>query len=147
MGEMKLVPFFLTSSDKTSLRIHKLTIFLRHAGKAVWKTDESGFVPEDIILNDYLLANDIHSKKITYNKDKTIAWIQVDPTLTDISEFYSWDEALEKGTKPECWRSFYFFKDENNADWWTPKAFQCEADIQDLDNVAKVYEDILSLVT
>ena len=149
-GEMKLVPFFLSKQDTgidQEITMYKWTVFLRHAGKAVWRTDEPGLVPENVIMNEYLLPNGIFIKRLTYNKDRSVAWIHVDTTKTKLSEFYNWDEALDMSSKPECWRSFYFFKDKNGADWWSPKGISCEADIQDLGNVAEVFEDILRTVT
>jgi hypothetical protein len=59
-----------------------------------------------------------------------------------LNEFYNWDEALAMPSKPECWRSFYFFKDTHGDDWWTPKNI-LDAEIQGLGSIHSLFLDIL----
>ena len=146
---MKLVPFFLVKKTHRGNEIQhiQLSMFLRFAGKAAWITGESGTITEATLRTDYLEANDIVPKRIVLDKQKQIAWIEVDETKTNLREFYTWDEALANPSKPECWRQFHFFKDRNGADWWSGRSLQAEAEIQDLGNVAEILEEVLRKFT
>ena len=145
---MKLVPFVLTQKEPTSnydLRKYKWLVFMSHAGRGIWNTDEPGLISEQTIQQDYLIPNGIVSSRIYIDKVAQIAWIQVNPQKTNLADFYSWEEALANTNKPECWRPFYFFKDAHNADWWSGKGIEGDAEIQGLGNVAEHFADILRI--
>jgi hypothetical protein len=136
---MKLVPFFLQESIKNTFRVHILYLFLGYAGKSVWTTEDQDFLSAQTILQDYCEPNGIFVKNIQIEKD--IAYIQVNNTQTNIADFYSWEEAVNKSEKPECWRRFYFLEDAQGGDWWSPKGL-VEAEIQGLGNIEEVYRHL-----
>lgn len=142
---MKLVPFLLKEKKEkdNELTMYKLTIFLRHAGKAIWKTEESGLLTKSELIKEYLEPNEIYSNKIIIDSVNNIAFIEIDEAKLKFNEFYSWEESMALASKPECWRSFYFFIDIYGKQWWTPNALSCEADIQDYGNIAELFEDVL----
>lgn len=139
---MKLVPFFLTESMKHTFYVQTLFVFLSHAGKALWATDESGVVSRETILSDYCEANGFVVKRFFIEKD--IAFIEIDPQTTNLSDFYTWEEALEKPGKPECWRRFYFLQDKEGSDWWSPKGL-IEAEIQGFGNIETLFRHLRTL--
>lgn len=136
---MKLIPFYLRESFKNSFKIQTLTLFLGYAGKSVWTTEESGFLNSEQILKNYCEPNGIFVKSIHIEKDR--AYIEVDEQKTNLSEFYTWEEALRKPGKPECWRRFYFLHDKEGGEWWSPKGL-IEAEIQGLGNVEEIYRHL-----
>lgn len=109
-----------------------------HAGKSIWKTDEPGFVPLQTIVEDYCEPNGFVIKRTYEDTQNNITYIEVDPEATNLSDFYTWEEALRKPSKPECWRRFIFVKDAEQADWWSPKEL-IEAEIQEYGNVWTLY--------
>jgi hypothetical protein len=139
---MKLVPFFLKESTKHLFHIQTLTVFLAHAGKALWTTDESGVVSKEKILSDYCEANGFVVKEINIEKD--IAFLEIDPRATNISDFYSWEEALTTPGRPECWRRFHFIQDKEGGDWWSPKGL-IEAELQGFGNVESLFRHLRTL--
>lgn len=140
---MKLVPFFLTRQNQNGFSIVGLSVFLSHAGKAIWLTDESGPVSEKTIRQDYCEPNGfvVESIKIV---EKTLAFIEVNPAKMNLSEFYTWEEALQNPSKPECWRKFYFVQDKEGAEWWSPKGL-IEAEIQGFGNVSELWRHLRTL--
>lgn len=138
---MKLVPFFLTTKQTTLYTITCLHLFLSHAGKTIWKTDEPGIVSLNTILEDYCEPNGFVIKRTYVEKD--IAYLEIDPEQTRLSDFYTWDEAMANPNKPECWRRFVFVKDKEQADWWSPKDI-VEAELNDYGNVLNLYSTICS---
>lgn len=144
---MKLVPFVLTQKSGSSLESYRWLVFLSHAGRGVWKTDEPGLLSEKQIRQDYLVPNGIYTSKVLIDKINEVAWIHVDTSKTNLSEFYTWEEALHATSKPECWRPFYFFKDEKGSYWWSGKGIECDAEIQELGNVADCFTDVLRQCT
>jgi hypothetical protein len=140
---MKLVPFFLTNQSQNTFTIVSASFFLAHAGKSIWTTDESGTVSEKTILEDYCEPNGfvVESIKIV---DTTLAFLQVNPSKMNLSDYYTWDEALQHPNKPECWRKFYFIQDKEGADWWSPKGL-VEAEIQGFGNVVELWRHLRTL--
>lgn len=136
---MKLVPFILTKKKVNQFTITNLNVFLAHAGKAVWKTEEPGFVSNESILQEYCEPNGLHVN--TIHTDKHVAYIQIHADKTNLQDFYTWEEALASPGKPECWRRFYFIQDAEGANWWSPQGL-AEAEIQDLGNIADVFYSI-----
>jgi hypothetical protein len=130
---MKLVPFVFTQSNTPTLTKIKLSLFLSHAGKAVWQTDETVLSKEQI-QSEYLQPNGFTTNQIWIVNDT--CYIEVDTTKTNIASFYTWEEALSLSDKPECWRSFYFFHDTIGANLWTPDE-DCE--IQGLGSLWNLY--------
>jgi hypothetical protein len=130
---MKLVPFVFTRQESPTLTKTKLLLFLSHAGKAVWQTEDS-VVSEAQLETDYLQPNGFHAEKSWKSKD--VWYIQVDKTKTNLSSFYTWEESLALPEKPECWRPFYFFQDTTKADLWTPES---DFEIQGLGSLWSLY--------
>ena len=137
---MKLVPFFLTKQIKGEFTVWKLSLFLSHAGKSIW--DEAGSFTKTIIQREFCESNDLFPKAIVVDTSKQIAYIQIDTEKTKISDFYTWEEALSKPEKPECWRNFYFMQDKESIFWWSPKEI-IEAEIQGAGNVQDIFEEII----
>lgn len=128
---------------RNDFQITSLHVFLSHAGKSIWKTDESGFVKIEKILEDYCEPNGFVLKRTHVDTQNMIVYLEVDPEKTNLSDFYTWEEALTKPTKPECWRRFLFVKDAEQADWWLPK--DCiEAEIQDYGSICDLYTFLCS---
>lgn len=119
-----------------------LSVFLAHAGKSIWTTEELGSVSRETILKDYCEANGFVVKDLVIEKDT--AYIQVDPEKTTLSDFYTWEEALAQSGKPECWRRYYFFQDKEGGDWWSPKGL-LEAEIQGFGNVEILFRHLRTL--
>lgn len=141
---MKLIPFILTQKHTPKFEIWSLTLFLSHAGKAVWKTDEHGFISKEKIEKDYCEPNGFVVKHLHIDEKKQLAFLEIDKHRTNMNDFYTWEEALSKSTKPECWRRYFFF--ENNligegGDWWSPKGL-VEAEIHEIGNVADLFQEI-----
>jgi len=135
---MKLVPFFLSKKERNHFTITNLHLFLSHAGKSIWKTDEPGSLPLQSVLEDYCEPNGFVIKRTYVDTSKHIVYLEIDSEKTNLTDFYTWEEALSKPTKPECWRRFIFVKDAEQADWWSPKDL-IEAEIQDYGNVWELY--------
>jgi hypothetical protein len=111
----------------------KLLLFLSHAGKAVWQTDEPVLTKEQI-QTEYLQPNGFHTKRMWISDD--IVYIEVDKENTNVSSFYTWEEALACPEKPECWRAFYFFQDAIQAHLWMPDT---DYEIQGLGSLWSLY--------
>lgn len=140
---MKLVPFFLTKQIQNTFTISSLSLFLAHAGKTIWTTQESGPVSEKIIREEYCEPNGFVVEKI-FIIDSTLAFVQVNPSKMNLSEFYTWEEAVSNPAKPECWRRFYFIQDKDGSDWWSPKGL-IEAEIQGFGNVHEIWRHLRTL--
>ncbi len=138
---MKLVPFILSQKQANQFTVTQLQVFLAYAGKSIWKTDESGFVPLKTVLQDYCEPNGFTVQKTYVDKQNQIVYLMIDPTKTTLTDFYTWEEALTNQTKPECWRRFYFMQDNEKADWWSPTGL-VEAEIQDFGNVSDLFHRI-----
>lgn len=138
---MKVLPFFLTQKKQENFRIQCLNVFLSHAGKSVWKTEESGVLSEKQIREDYLDPNGFAVKSLWIDANAKIAYVEIDPSRTNLCDFYTWDEALQHPGKPECWRPFYFIQDKEGVSWWNCKGL-FEADIQDLGNMETIFQTL-----
>jgi hypothetical protein len=136
---MKLIPYFLRKRNQNTFCLETLNVFLAHAGKAVWTTEEQGLLSLDTILHDYCEANGLIVNQVFLEKD--VAFLEVNPEKTNLSEFYTWEEALAKPGKPECWRRFYFLQDKEGSDWWSPKGL-VEAEIQGFGNVQDLHRHL-----
>jgi len=140
---MKLVPFFLTNHTQNNFTIVSLSLFLSHAGKSIWTPDESGTLNEATIYEDYCQPNGFVVESIRM-QGTSIAFIQVNPQKMNLSDFYTWDEALQITAKPECWRKFYFIQDKDGAEWWSPKGL-FEAEIQGFGNISELWRHLRTL--
>jgi hypothetical protein len=140
---MKLVPYILSQKELQHFTITRIALFLSHGGKSIWKTDTTALLSTKEILDEYCEPNGFVVDSIKIDTQKKIAYIQVNKEKTKLSEFYTWDEAYLHVGKPECWRRFYFVKDKEGADWWSPKGL-IEAEIQDYGNVQDLFLDISS---
>jgi len=137
---MKLLPFVLTTKQTEKFTMYKLLLFLSHAGKNIW--DVPGLLSKSTIESEYCEGNGFVWKSIDIDSKNQIAYIQIDAEKTNLSDFYTWEEALQKPSKPECWRHFYFMQDAKGAFWWSPKGM-IEAEIQEGGNIQDIFEDIL----
>jgi hypothetical protein len=117
-------------------------VFLDKAGKQSWGTDNDTLYSEKELLQEYLEPNGLAARSMVIDKKNKLALIEVDQEKLLLNEFYNWDEALAMPSKPECWRSFYFFKDTHGDDWWTPKNI-LDAEIQGLGSIHSLFLDIL----
>lgn len=134
---MKVLPFYL--KQKTGqLQMTNLTVFLSSAGKNLWQTEEQT-LSEKQLREDYLEPNGFVVKKIKLIQQ--MYFVEIDPEKTKLEDFYKWDETFKLQQRVECWRSFYFFKDATNADWFTGKQQQ-ESEIEGKP-IQDYYEDIL----
>ncbi len=138
---MKVLPFILAKKEVTPFHITSINLFLAHAGKSVWKTEESGNVSLDCIVKEYCEPNGIYIVKAHLDTNTQTAYVLVDSKRTNVSEFYTWEEALQQQSKPECWRRFYFIQDTDGANWWSPEGLT-ETEIQDYGNIANFYKII-----
>ena len=138
---MKLVPFILTKKITNKFTYFSLNVFLAHAGRSVWKTEEPGVLSEKVILSEYCEPNGIAVSKVFLDSSSNTAYLQVDTDKTNLSEFYTWDEAVVLQNKPECWRRFYFMKDKDGSSWWSPQGL-IEAELQEYGNVEQLFHTI-----
>jgi hypothetical protein len=139
---MKVLPFILKTNQGTLARTN-LSLFLAHGGKGFWQTEQPS-VARDELEKEYLVLNGLIPKQIWMEQE--IAYVQIDAEKTNLNDFYTWEEAYKHPQKPECWRSFYFFKDATGAPWFTPSATMVEAEIEGK-SIEAYYEVILRLLT
>ena len=141
---MKLIPFVLKKKTNGPFEITRCAIFLSHAGKALWQTDESGNVSKQVIQEDYCEPNGFAVDNVWLDTKKSIAYIQVNPEKTSFADFYTWEEALVKSSKPECWRHFYCIEDQEGVDWWSPKGL-VEAEFLPVGNIQDIIAEVRHL--
>ncbi len=140
---MKLVPFYIRKVNRGHLSVSQLCVFLSQAGRRIWQTDEPGDLSEKQILDDYCLPNGFVVRNIL--RETAVAYIEIDPTQTRLSDFYTWEEALAHAEKPECWRPFYSIVDVDGKEWWSPKGIP-EAELADYGAVSSLCSKLCSLV-
>ncbi len=136
---MKVLPFIL-KQKQGALDMTNLCFFLANGGRSFWQTEELT-VSNKALEEEYLLPNGLIPKRIFSTKDLVYVWI--DEEKIKINDFYMWEEAYKHPQKPECWRSFYFFKDSTGTPWFSP-ASQPEGELEGK-SVQIYYEDILRL--
>jgi hypothetical protein len=142
---MKLLPFVLKQKQNSNgFTVTGLSLFLTHAGRGIWKTEESGPVSWDTIRDDYCEPNGLYVLSVVMDSD--IAYIHVDQDKTNFSDFYTWEEALVHPSKPECWRRFYWFQDKEGAFWWSSQGI-VEAELPELGPIDSLGKKILSFHT
>jgi hypothetical protein len=139
---MKLLPFFVTQKKTEFFLIWKLSVFLNHAGKSVWESDSPGLLSIQQIRSEYCDPNGFVLENLWINKESQVAYLSINADKTSLSDFYTWEEALARVDKPECWRSFYFIQDQDSLIWWSPKDL-IEGEIQGLGNIQDSFEEIL----
>lgn len=139
---MKFVPFFVTHKKTDFFTIWKLSVFLSYAGKSVWESDQQGLLSEKQIQSEYCEPNGLIVDQIWMNKQTQVAFLCVNPDKTAVSDFYTWEEALGRSDRPECWRSFYFIQDGDALTWWSPKDL-IEGEVQGLGNIQDIFEEIM----
>lgn len=137
---MKVIPFFL-KQKQGQLSMMNLCLFLANAGKSFWRTEEES-VNQRELVEEYLEPNGFCIDAIHFEKDTV--FIKVDPSKMNLNDFYTWEEAMKNPQKPECWRHFYFFKDQVGADWFSSKQMHSlsENEIEEK-GVNEIYADIL----
>jgi hypothetical protein len=136
---MKIIPFVLKETKET-LTMTSLKLFLAHAGKGVWTTEEANLSTKDI-EQEYLLPNGLIPKRMF--ERRSILYIEIDSNKTRFEDFYTWDEALCNTEKPECWRQFFFFKDEQGGEWFSSRLLQGENELEGRP-IHEYYEEILA---
>jgi hypothetical protein len=140
---MKLLPYVLTNIENKEFTLWRFTLFLSHAGKALWETETPGMLTIAKIQKEYCSPNGLEAKTIRLHPEKNIAYIEIDTTKTTFSDFYTWEESIIRPEKPECWRHFYFIEDINHTFWWTPKEL-IEGEVQGGGNIQGLFEDCMS---
>lgn len=140
---MKLVPFFITRNNRKNLEVHCLYVFLAHGGKAAWKTEENRLHTKKEILEEYCKPNGFSVEEIWIQEKEQIAYIKIS-SLANLSDFYTWEESSKHPQKPECWRKFYFFKDNLQSAWFYPQDIH-EAEVQDLGNIGKIFDHLIHI--
>lgn len=138
---MKLLPFILAKKKVNQFQITSVNVFLAHAGKSVWKTEESGNISLKQIQEEYCEPNGIYISQAHIDTKEQTAYLLVNPSKTNLSDFYTWEEALQQQAKPECWRRFYFIQDEEQADWWSPEGLT-ETELQNYGNSINLFRVI-----
>ncbi len=138
---MKLLPFILAKKEVHPFHILSVNVFLAHAGKSVWKTEELGNIPIQSIVSEYCEPNGIYIVNSHLDTANQTAYLLVDSTRTNVSDFYNWEEALQQQAKPECWRRFYFIQHTNGANWWSPEGLT-ETEVQDYGNIVNLQKVI-----
>ena len=137
---MKIIPFIL-KNHPGSLEMSALKLFVAHAGKAIWTTDETLTVSQ--LEQEYLVPNGLISKRV--HLVGTTFFVEIDPEKTKCSDFYTWDEALQLPNRPECWRSYYFFKDTTGAEWFSSRFLQGDNELEGRP-IHDYYEEILTCI-
>ena len=138
---MKILPFVLKRSS-SSLSITSLSLFLSQAGKGLWQTDEPTLSKEQL-ETDYLLPNGILATKIWIQG--SIAYVQVNAEKTRFQDFYTWEEALQIPSRPECWRTYWFFVDDKTVEWFTSRYLQGESELEGKP-IHEYYEELFPLL-
>lgn len=140
---MKLLPYVLTKLENKEFTLWRFTLFLSHAGKALWETETPGMLSVEKIQTEYCSPNGLQVKTISLHAEKNIAYIEIDTEKTNFSDFYTWEEAMMRNDKPECWKHFYFIQDNNHTFWWTPKGL-IEGEVQGGGNIQELFEECIS---
>lgn len=132
---MKLVPFILKESSVPKLKVYKMSVFLAYGGQSILEIDN------DCSVEEYLESNGLFVEKTLQKGD--IIYCKIDTKKTNLSDFYTWQEIQEDPSKKlfECWRSYYYFFDSSNAEWWSAKDLHL-AEINGYGNVSKLFEEI-----
>ena len=82
----------------------------------LWNTDEK-VVSQKNILEMYLHPNGLYGS-IKCVKGGVV-YYEIDTTKTNLGDFYTWGEVLEKGGVPDTldiWRPFFYMEDINKED-------------------------------
>ena len=140
---MKLLPYCFTHPplSGSDLQATCAWVFLSLAGKRLWQTDEA-VVSDDEICRLYCEPNGLPVRRIVRDSSKDLAYVEIDSSQLRLSDFYSWEEALQRKDKPECWRRFLFLKDKQGFDWWSPPGLP-DAELPEIGSVSS----LLSLKT
>lgn len=133
---MKLLPFLLKEVPGPKLKTYTLSVFLANGGHSLWEAEDTNALEE----------NGIYTASVFQSKN--IFFCEVDPKRTKLEEFYTWEEVQQDPKKKtlECWRDYYFFYDSSGGEWWSPRGI-FEAEIQEVGNIAEIFEDILRHLT
>jgi hypothetical protein len=104
---MFVIPYFTKPQIETTIDWAFLPVylFLDNKGRQLWYCEES----EQEILQVILPENGFHIKSHWKQGDRL--YVEIDTNLTNIHNFYSFEEVTrkkEKG-KEECWRRFFVF--------------------------------------
>ena len=138
---MKLVPFVLTNQKRSLFLLTRCSLFLAHAGKRLWQTEEEGLVSLQQLKEEYLHPNGFVIQDIQIDPKKQIAFIQVNASQMNFQDFYMWEEALTNPEKPECWRPFYFVNDADGVEWWSAQGIP-EAEFQGGETLYELFQEI-----
>jgi len=107
---MFIVPYILNPSRKstTDFTLDVVWIFTTNGGTGIWETDEES--SEEEIIQTYLLENGFHGT--SRGVKEGCLFYEVDPSRTNLSDFYMWTDFLGKGHMPplgcDVWRPFFW---------------------------------------
>ncbi len=113
---MYILPYVLEKqkASQSEFCIQTLWLFLAKKGKVLWETDEKTNVTEDFVQKEYLEPNGFFGTMKHFTN--TICLFEVDPTKTNIKEFYMW---CDKDVKEEdtVWRPFFKITGHESYAW------------------------------
>jgi len=111
---MFIIPY-IHNCKKLPHTIVNLFRILTIGGKYVWEEDNNLDIEADI-----LHPNGIYLKTPPY-KSGELVLCRVDPSRTDINDFYNWDEIDIEDTTTFCWKKIYTFNGNTvDTKWWLP---------------------------
>lgn len=113
---MKLAPFFLQKHETSLLCVYRLAIFLSDGGRGLWEIGNEQ--DTSVIRQEYLLENGLVAKSIHLWND--IYFAELDPSQTQKSSFYTWDELQEipEKKREDCFRTFTFCFEHPQEKLW-----------------------------
>ncbi len=91
----------------------KLVVFLAQGGTRYLDGIQENEWKEFAEANGLVVKKSIQSMNALF--------LEIDPLTTDISSFYSYEEAF--GTQNECWRTFVFVVSSEDKDVWGVNSF------------------------
>jgi hypothetical protein len=149
---MYIVPFIKTNSgntstDKKMFPFQMVWVFLTDGGNGVWQTEEKEPTVEQVV-QEYLLENGFHGTPYYSSKMDTLFY-EVDPGLTQMKQFYMWNDFLSKGASIpediEIWRPFFFLGNTmEKKDEWGWKEFCGKLSLGTFGTATQLWEGIFT---
>lgn len=109
---MLILPFIhgIINNDNNNFQVNVIKV-LTIGGQTLWEEDNSLDID-----NDILNPNDIYRKGGPIKYDNNLEMYEVDTNKTNISQMYHWNECTLDDSNTFCWRTFYYFTN-NNVCW------------------------------
>lgn len=108
---MLILPYIHSIVNINNLDINIIKV-LTISGKTLWEEKSSLHID-----NDILNPNDIYQKSVPIKFDKNLYLCEVDDKKTNISDFYKWEEIELSDNETFCWKTYYYFTDNNKLSW------------------------------